>query len=471
MPDDAMVCAPAHVSDPSVPWQRLGLGVLAEQVPVGLIDEVLAQTGRVQRRIRRLPARVTVLFVLALSLFSGTGYRGVWRELTHSVGGPTGAPPSSSALARARRRVGVEPLRALFQRLRGPRAPAGMSGAFMAGLRLVSWDGTQLDVADSAANNAVFVPTRNRVRGPASFGKVRVMMLIEAGTHAVIDAVFGTVSEQKLAAQLVAALRPGMLLLADRNFPAWNLWARCTTTGAHLLWRVKVSRLLPRIGTLTDGSWLAVLPKPGTGGAVGCWVRVIEYTVTVTGTDRRTGAVTTRTELFRLITSVLDPQLATATDLAVAYHERWESENSFREVKTFQRGPRTVLRSTDPDGVYQELYAYLITYQAIRTLIATAADIAGIDPDRLSFTTTLRAVRRWITTTATATATVLAAARHAVLAEIGQDQHQRRNRSSPRVVKRSQAPYPAKRHARQQRSTTVEYLITHIPDPATSRNA
>ena len=470
MLNDVMVRTAAHVSDVPV-WQRLGLGVLAEQIPAGLIDEVLVATGRVQRRIRLLPARVTVFFILGLSLFSGTGYRGVWRELAHSGGGAGGRVPSSSALSQARTRIGVEPLRALFARLRGPRASVGMPGAFLSGLRLVSWDGTQLDVADSDANNAVFVPSHNRQRGPAAFGKVRLMMLVEAGTHAVIDAAFGTASEQKLTEGLLGALQPGMLLLADRNFPSWKLWAQGTATGAHLLWRIKVSRLLPRIGTFTDGSWLAVLPQPGTSAASGCWVRVIEYTVTVTATDRSSGVVTTRTEVFRLITSILDPHLATATDLAGAYHERWESENSFREVKTFQRGPRTVLRSADPDGVYQELYAYLITYQAIRALIVEAAAAERVDPDRLSFTIALRAVRRWITTAATATTAVLAAATRAVLVEIGSEQHQRRNRSSPRVVKRSQASYPAKRHASQQRSTTVDYLITHIPDPMTSNNA
>ena len=463
MSDDAMACAAAHVSDPLV-WQRLGLGVLAEHVPAGLIDDVLVQTGRVQQRIRRLPARVTVLFILGLSLFSGVGYRGVWRELVHSGGGAAGRAPSSSGLAQARRRVGVAPLRELFTRLRGPRAGPGTPGAFLSGLRLVSWDGTQLDVAASQANDAVFVPSRSR-RGVAAFGKVRLMMLIEVGTHAVIDAVFGTGSEQVLAEQLRPALQPGMLLLGDRNFPSWKLWARCAETGAHLLWRVKASRLLPRLGTFTDGSWLAVLPKPGTGGQFGCWVRVIEYTVTVTTTDPRTGQLTHRTELFRLLTTICDPDLVDAGELAACYQQRWESENGYQELKTFQRGPRTVLRSTDPDGVYQELYAYLITYQAIRTLIVAAADIEGIDPDRLSFTTALRAVRRWITTASTATTTVLAAATQAVLAEIAQDQHQRRNRSSPRAVKRSQASYPAKRHATQQTSTTVDYHITLIPDP------
>jgi hypothetical protein len=359
----------------------------------------------------------------------------------------------------------------LFARVRGPRADQASPGAFLAGLRLVAWDGTQLDVPASPANDAVFVPARSRKGGVAAFGKVRLLTLIEVGTHAVIDAVFGTESEQALASRLAPALTTGMLLLGDRNFPSWRLWAQCAATGAHLLWRVKASRLLPRLATFADGSWLSVLAKPGTHGRLGCYVRVIEYTVGVTATDPSTGAVTTRTEGFRLLTTITDPQLADAADLAACYRQRWESENSYQELKTRQRGGRTVLRSTDPDGIYQELYAYLITYQAIRTLMVAAANSEGVDPDRLSFTTTIRAVRRWITTAATACTAVLATATAATLTEIGQDHHQRRDRSGPRAVKRSQASYPAKRHATQQRFTPVTYRITLVSNPASCSNA
>ena len=446
-------------------WARLGLGVLGEYVPTTLVDEVLAATGRVQQRIRRLPARVTVLFILALTLFTNLGYRGVWRELAHS-GGAGGDPPSSSGLAQARRRVGLAPLAALFTRVRGTRATAATPGAFRFGLRLVSWDATMLDTPDSDDNAEAFIRSRNR-KGGGAFPKVRLMTLIEVGTHAVIDATFGPDSEQVQARALLGALRPGMLLLADRNFPSWKLWNEAAATGAHLLWRAKANLHLPRIATFTDGSWLAVLPKPRSGHRVGTWVRVIEYTVTVTATCPTTGAVTTRTELFRLLTTITDPTTASAAELAGCYRERWESETCFKSIKTHQRGPRAVLRSTDPDGIRQEIYAYLITYQAIRHLIVQAATDAGVDPDRLSFTTALRAARRWITTTATATTTALATARTAAITEISRDTQYRRDRSSPRAVKRSQAPYPAKRHANQQTSTNVGYHIDVIPDPHT----
>jgi hypothetical protein len=437
-------------------WQRMGLGVLAEYVPVELVDQVLAETGRVQRRCRRLPARAVVWFVLALTLFHAQGYRGVWRELTHSQPDDA-ATPSTSGLSQARRRVGPAPLAALFARLRGPQAAHGAAGAFLCGLRLVSWDATMLDVPDSPANQAAFLASGN-TRGRGAYPKVRLLQLIECGTHAVIDAAFGAVSEQVLARRVLGSLGAGMLLLGDRNFPSYQLWRQAAATGAHLLWRVKASTLLPRIATFTDGSWLAVLPQPGTRGALGTWIRVVEYTVTVTATTAH-GAGTTRTELFRLITTVTDPHVAAAAQLAQCYHQRWESETAYKSLKTHQRGPRQVLRSQDPDGIAQELYAYLITYQAVRRLMHQAAIAADIDPDQLSFTTALRAVRRFITSAATATGHLLASLVDRAIAQILQDQHQRRDRASPRVVKRSQSPYPSKKHTTQPVCTTAAYTI------------
>jgi hypothetical protein len=458
--DDATTRFGACVEIPM--WQRMGLGVLAGYIPADLVDEVLADTGRVQQRVRRLPARAMVWFILALTLFHGHGYRSVWRELAHGVGDAT---PSASGLSQARRRLGVAPLAALFARLRGPQARAGAPGAFCCGLRLVSWDATTLDVPDSPANAEAFIASHNK-RGRGAFPKVRLLTLIECGTHAVIDAVFGAASEQVLARQVLSSLREGMLLLGDRNFPSHRLWRETAATGAHLLWRVKASMLLPRVGAFPDGSWLAVLPRPGTGRRVGIWVRVVEYRVTVAATDPY-GHTSTRCELFRLITTITDPGLANATQLAACYHERWESETGYKALKTHQRGPRQVLRSHDPDGINQELYAYLITYQALRQLMHQAAVAADIDPDRLSFTTALRAVRRFITSAAIATVDVLDRAVHRAIAEILEDQHERRDRVSPRVVKRSQSPYPSKKHAAQPISTIVDYTIDIVhPDPA-----
>jgi hypothetical protein len=195
---------------------------------------------------------------------------------------------------------------------------------------------------------------------------------------------------------------------------------------------------------------------------VGIWVRVIDYWVTVAATDASTGAATTRTESFRLITTITDPATASAVALAGCYQQRWESETGYKALKTHQRGPRQVLRSRDPDGVTQELHAYLITYQALRCLLHQAAATEGTNTDRLSFTTALRVVRRFITSAANLTGRVLGHAVTTAISEILEDQHDRRERASPRVVKRSQSPYPSKNHANQPRSTTVAYTIEVI---------
>ena len=245
------------------------------------------------------------------------------------------------------------------------RPQAGTAGAFLAGWRLVSWDATMLDVPDSPANTAAFITSRNR-KGAGAFAKIRLMALIEVGTHAVIDAVFGADSEQVLAGRLLGALQPGMLLLGDRNFASWRLWGQAAATGAHLLWRAKAGLLLPRDRHVHRRVLAGRAPQARhrpARRALGQGHRVHRHR----DRDRpETGAITTRTELFRLLTTITDPTLAHAADLADCYRQRWESETGYKAIKTYQRGPRAVLRSTDPDGVHQELYAYLITYQAIR---------------------------------------------------------------------------------------------------------
>lgn len=286
------------------------------------------------------------------------------------------------------------------------------------------------------------------------FPQVRLLTLIEAGSHAVIDAAFGPDSERVLARRALPALRPGMLLLADRNFPSYHLWGQAAGSGARLLWRVKAAWQLPRIATFTDGSWLAVLPAPGRRRRAGIWVRVVDYQVKVT--DPQSGH--TRTEAFRLITTLTNPTAAPAAELAACYHERWESETGYAALKVAQRGPRRVLRSQRPDGVTQELYAYLITHQALRALMTRAAETAGLDPDRLSFTTTLRLVCRTVINQTTATARNLAAA----MRECLEDRNTRRDRVSPRAVKRPVSPYKSKADIEPQTSTNVTYAIPVI---------
>jgi hypothetical protein len=374
-------------ADASVP---AGLGVLSAEISPGLVDEVIELAGCREKRRRLLPARAVVYFVLGLCLFSGAdsagppGYRSVMRWLTNGVRHLHGqALPTSPALSRARQRLGAKPLELLFDLRRGALASAATPGAFAFGLRLVAWDGTAVDVAGTAANAAAF--------GPAQGGnpQVRLLALTECGNRALIDAVFGgadNVSEPALARQELASLAPGMLLLADRSFPGYQLWGLAAATGADLAWRIKKNLVFPPVKVLPDGSFHSVMRTPAenvrhgkaraagqplTGPGEGHLVRIIEYTVTVTDADGQT-----RTEPFRLATTLLDHQQAPAAHLAAIYHQRWETENSYSELKTRLRGASFILRSRSPELVRQELFAFLTVYQALCALKTDGNDRA-----------------------------------------------------------------------------------------------
>lgn len=388
------------------------IGPLAGLVPPGLVDEVLAECGAVQRRFRRLPARFGVYFVLGLCLFRGLGYPAVLRQLVagleERLAGAGWEFPSPTALSRLRGRLGEAPFAALLGRLASPLAGAGGPGSRVCGLLAVGWDGTVLEVPASAANVAAL----GRQRG-AHYPQARLVALVACGTRAVLGAALGAAAERELAGELLGVLGKGMLLLADRGFFSFDLWRRAAGTGADLLWRVKGNLQLPLIRVLPDGSCLSVLPGPGQvrraanrryyckvstrprRGArprpvTGTPVRVIAFTLTITGSDGRI-----RAESYRLLTTLLDPAAAPAAELAAAYARRWAVETAFQELKTYLRGgPGTVLRSGDPAGVRQELWAFLVIYQAIRIVICTAAAGAGLDPGRVSFTAALHAIRR-----------------------------------------------------------------------------
>jgi hypothetical protein len=448
-----------------------GLGVLTCEIGPDLVDEVVDLAGCREKRSRLLPARAAVYFVLGLCLLSGEdsmgppGYRSVMRSLTHGVRHLAGmAVPSRSALCRARQRLGAKPFELLFDRVRGPLA-AGASGARAFGLLVVAWDGTGIDVPATAANIAAF-------GCPHGGGQpqLRLMALVECGTHAVIDAAFDGVaraSEQALARRLLHALRPGMLLLADRNFPGHELWG-LAAAGAHLAWRARGDLVFTPLEILPDGSFISVIPTPRDARAgwalrrrglpqAGHRVRVIEYDVTVAGRGRAA-----RTESFRLVTTLLDPERAPAAELAALYHRRWESENGYAELKTRLRGTGFILRSQSPDLACQEMWALLTVCQAISALECRAARQARIDPARVSFTVTLRIARDHARTQHAALAPGgLDAARQQAIADILADLlPPRRDRHCPREKKRPRnSTFPARKSTRPRPPGNVTYHI------------
>jgi hypothetical protein len=428
------------------------LGELTRQVPFEMVDAVLGETCRVQRRVRVLPSRVVVYLLLAGCLFADLGYAQVWQRLTAGLGGRRPASPTASAMTQARHRLGPGPLRELFCLLRGPDPAA----ARWRGLLVCAVDGTIMTVADSKANLAIYSRQRGGATGGSSYPMLRLLALVSCGTRSVIDAVFSPASagETTCAARLLGSLRPGMILLADRNFAAGFLAAQITGTGADFLIRVRTGRGapgLPVLRRLPDGSW-----QSRFGGIP---VRVVDAQITVTTSAGRAVAG------CRLITTLLDAGHYPAGDLVVLYHERWEIETAYFELKSTILGGR-VLRARTPDGVEQEIYALLVTYQALRTAMADAtATVPGTDPDRASFTVALNAARDQVILAAgvtTGTVTDLAGTiGRLVLTSL---MPARRLRTSPRVVKRAISKYNARgKTDRTTYQATITITITKPP--------
>ena len=377
----------------------VSVGLLTRVFPPDLVDEVIAAAGRTEQRRRALPARSMAYFAIGMALHSQGSYEDVMAQLTDGLSWSAGweevyVPPSKSGIFQARERLGAEPVEALFRRVARPLAQPGAAGAWLAGRRLVAIDGTCLDVADTVVNDEYFGRAGVSKGERAAFPQARVVALIECGTHVMFDAEVGpyTTSEVALAGPLLDRLEPDMVVLADRGFGGFALWARAAATGADLVWRFKDSStgLRPHpIGDLPDGSWLGRIdpPKAMRSKVDSLTVRVVDYTIE----DGRESEAT-----YRLFTTILDPEQASAQDLALAYAQRWEIESVFDELKTHQRGPKIVLRSKSPALVLQEIWGHLCCHYAIRTLMAETAATGGRDPDRVSFVAALRIARRSI---------------------------------------------------------------------------
>ena len=374
---------------------RISLGVIARAVPPARVRQVLAETGRAGERERDLPAPVMVYYAIALALYMGSSTREVLRCLLEGLRWLWGAEAvkiaGKSGISQARSRLGEAPLRRLYEDLVQPVATRASKGAWYRGWRLASLDGTCLDVADTEENRAEF-GAPGASRGESAFPQLRLVALVENGTHVLFGARLGRYAEGEatLARAVLGALRPGMLCLADRQFFGHALWRRAAETGADLLWRVKGNLRLPRETVLPDGSFLTTLyPSEGDRRhrTAGLQVRVVEY---------RLEGVPDAEPFYRVVTTILDPQRAPAAELAALYHERWEVEVALAELKTQLRGARVVLRSKTPELVRQEVWGLLLAHFAVRGLMHEAALQADEDPDRLSFSHAVRVVRRKI---------------------------------------------------------------------------
>jgi hypothetical protein len=372
----------------------ISLGVIAKFFPIDKVRGVLRQTGRASVRQRDLPAHVVVYYVIALALYMRSSYREVLRCLLEGVQWllDPSAPlkvAGKSGISQARTRLGAEPLKALYESVVVPIAERGTRGAWYRQWRLVSLDGSTLDVADTAENDQAF-GRPGASRGSSAYPKIRFVGLLENGTHVLWAARMSkyATDEITLAQAVVPALRSGMLCLADRFFPGYQLWKKARQTGAELLWRVRQDARLEMDRRLADGSYLSRIyasTSDRRNQRHAMVVRVIDYQLKdVPGAE----------PVYRLITTLLDPEPAPAQELAALYHERWEIETALDELKTHLRGAQIVLRSKTPELVRQEFYGLLLAHFAVRGLMHEAALQAGEDPDRLSFLHSVRVVQR-----------------------------------------------------------------------------
>lgn len=376
----------------------MNIGVLTTQFPMDQVHAILQQTGRASERVRALPAHVLVYYIIALGLFRPLGTQEVLRVLQEGlkeIGGRPGKPKArklvktagAPAISQARTRLGVEPVKQLYEQVVRPMAAQDTQGAWYRQWHLVAMDGFTLEVPDSEANRAAFARPESPAGGESAYPRIRGVGLVEVGTHVLFGTALDSyaVGEITLARQVVPHLRTGMLCLADRYFPGYPLWKQATETGAELVWRVREKIQFPVEQRLPDGSWLSSFrPHREKGKPAGepLPVRVVEYRIK--GSEEAT----------RIITSILDCGAAPAEELAALYHERWEFETALDEFKTHLRGARTVLRSQTPELVKQEVYGILLAHFALRGLMHQAALRGGRDPDRVSFTHTVNVVRR-----------------------------------------------------------------------------
>lgn len=379
----------------------LSLGLLARLVPPSLVDQALTEHGKHSQRQRDLPAHAVAYYVMALSLYRGINTEEVLRVVTEGMeylgANAIRREVGKSAISAARTRLGAEVMQSIARQALVPLATPATPGAFYRGMRLVSLDGSGLEVADETANREAFgVPGTQQ--GRTGYPQLRFVGLLENGTHVLFGVALGGYqdAEVRLAHQAIGYLKPGMLCLADRGLSGYPLWAAASRTGAQLLWRIAKNRSLPVRKRMDDGSYLSEIePAPLTRkkmaheDALPLPVRVIDY---------RLPGVPDAEPIYRLMTTLLDPVTAPAQELAALYQARWTIETAFAEIKTTLKGADVILRSKTPALVRQEFWGLLLAHHVVRKLMLEAALAQERPPDGLSFKHTLALMRRKLPT-------------------------------------------------------------------------
>jgi hypothetical protein len=388
---------------------HLSACLLARVYPSAVIEDILNEQGRNSQRIRTMPAVAGSYFCMALSLYPECAYEQVFSTLSEglswmyskpSAAGLPNEPPTmaKSAISKMRGKLGYQPLASLAQRCCIPLADAQRHpDAFYKGLRLVAIDGSNFELPDEPENIAAFGYPGSRT-GHAGYPQAQCAVLVECATHAILGANIGTyrASEWSVCESLLQRLGQGMLCLADRGFNGYSHWKAASATGSDLLWRCQANRKLPVLKALADGSYLSMIypsdvdsEKKRKASELGITVRVIDYTLPA-------APVTPLSEpgRYRLLSTLLDEDRAPALELAALYHERWEVESVFDELKTHLLKSRRVLRSKSPDLVRQEFYGWVLAHYAVRWLMHEAASAHRLKHRDLSFVASLHIVRQ-----------------------------------------------------------------------------
>jgi hypothetical protein len=387
------------IADATNVAHHISIGLLSTICPMSLVDEVLKQFNKASKRISVMPANLVVYFVMAMALWRDPPVEEVMKivstGLTFFKNGElaNNYKVSKSTISMARSRLGAEVMRELANRVLKPLGKEGSTGCWYKGLRLMAIDGSSFTLSDDTAV-AEYYGYPSSSRGDTAFPHARVLSLVETGTHAIVASTIGPYekSEQYLMGELLAQdkLKSDMLLLADRNFYGYPLWKKATSTGAKLVWRIKNNLRLPVEKRLSDRSYLStVYDSRDKKGSKGIKVRVIQYGLREK--RRKVGE-----EVYRIITNIMDDKLAPAAELAELYHERWEIETIFGELKSSMKGSSTLIRSRTPELVEQEIWGFLLTHFAVRKMMADVAEQKGLDTDRLSFKGSVHIIRRMV---------------------------------------------------------------------------
>lgn len=373
----------------------LSASLLARVVPAQEINDVLNSHGRNSQRVRSFPAVVVVYYCMALSLYPEAAYEEVFAAVSQGLAWAAGASEpsrvSSASISAARAKIGAAPLQELVRRCCVPMAePRFHPEAFYRGMRVVAMDGSNFELPDEADNEAYFGRPGSRT-GVAGYPQAQCAVLVECTTHAILAANLGPyrTGEWEICKPLLATLGPGMLCLADRGFNGYDHWQQARQTGTQLLWRCGANRVLPRHEELPDGSFLSAIAPSGVSRAQArqrsVVVRVIEYALP---------GLSDAQPRYRLLTTLLDPNEAPALELAALYHQRWQVEAVFDELKTHLLKSRRVLRSKTAELVRQEFYGWVLAHYAVRWLLHQGATRHRMPHEALSFTSHVQLLRR-----------------------------------------------------------------------------